>query len=220
MAKKESAALERWYATTDFDAVIERQKKAVRGKPRGALWPLHAQRTLGVMLLAVGRTEEALRVLDEAAATVRYTGKSSPWAIASWCAAVAYWVRERRGDPLDGVTAAKLAKFREPAAHAAQDAQPELWTSRRAAKEIAEGWRKFEEGRRDDGSLAIDTMAFHLSEITFFRELGVLAPVHARKVPARAAREEEQRGEDEARASQVVLCERTRAGSGERGFVA
>jgi hypothetical protein len=181
-SKGASAPMDRWYAKTDSHAAIERQKKDVRGKGRGSLWPLHAQRTLGVMLLALGRAAEALRVLDEAANAVRATGKGDPWAVAASCAALAYWVREREGH----AKIQPIMKFAEPAAHAAQTLQPELWTKARFAKEIASHWRDFSKGAEDDGELAVDTMAFHLAEIVLLRELHVLAPVHTGKVAARS----------------------------------
>ena len=175
--------LERWYARTDPHPVVEAWKKKVRGRPHGALGTLQRQRTLGVLLLALGRGDEALPVWDEAAAAVRWTGKSSPWAIASWCAALAYWARLRRGDPPSG---AALGKFNRHEAHAAQRSQPELWTRARFAEELASCWEAFEGGRKDTGRYGLDTMAFHLSRVAFFRVIDVLAPVHRGKLPARA----------------------------------
>jgi hypothetical protein len=188
VAAKKSAAVahaaggsivERWYAKTDKHRLIERQKKSVRGKARGTLWPLHSQRTLGVMLLAQGRTSEALRVLDEAASVARPSGKSDPWFVAACCAALAYWARDREGL---ATKRALLLKFADPAAHAAQELQAKLWTKAQFAKAMAASWREFAEGERDEDELGIDTMSFHLAEVAFLREVHVLAPVHARKV--------------------------------------
>jgi hypothetical protein len=186
MAKKtstlEDTTINRWYAKIDPHPAVEDQKKKVRGKPRGLLATLHKQRTLGVMLLALGRSKDALSVLDEAAAVARPSARSDGWAVASWCAALAYWIRERDGTP----ALEPLLKFASPPAHAAQALQPELWTKARFAKEIASHWRELELGAADDDDLAIDTMAFHLCEVVFLRELHVLAPVHAGKVSTRA----------------------------------
>lgn len=174
------AALDGWYAKTDPHPLVERQKASVRGKPRGSLGPLHGQRTLGVMLLALRRTRDALRVFDEAAAMVKPTGKGDPWWLAACCAAFAHWVREREG----GEGGARLSKFAKPAAHAAQVLQPALWTKARFKEEIASHWEELAKATRDNRDLAVDTMAFHLAAIVFLRELHVLAPVHGGKVPA------------------------------------
>jgi hypothetical protein len=173
--------VERWYAKADRHPVVEREKTRVRGKARGTLWPLHSQRTLGVMLLALGRTSEGLRVLDEAASAVRRSSRCDPWFVAACCAALAHWTREREGL---AAKPALLMKFADPGAHAAQGLQAELWTKAQFAKALAASWRTFAEAERDDHELGIDTMSFHLAEVVFLREVHVLAPVHVRKVAA------------------------------------
>lgn len=183
-AKKASAtkapanvSMDAWYAKPDPHAVVEAQKKRLRGKPRGLLATLQQQRNLGVALLALGRTKDGLSVLDEAAAAVRPSSRTDPWFIGAACAALAHWVRERAGK----TDATRLMKFTTPAAHAWQDLQPALGTKARFAKELREHWRAFEDGK-GHGADAIDTMAFHLAEIAFLRELHVLAPIHTHKI--------------------------------------
>jgi hypothetical protein len=181
VASAKLTEIDRGYAKRDAHPVIEAWKARCRGKPRGSLWPLHHQRTLGVCLLALGRVDEALAVLDEAARSVRWSGKPSPWVIGSWCAATAHWARLQRGET---PAVAALTRFGEHDGHAAIRLQPELWTTTRFADEIADGWTKFEAGRANPGYLGVDTMAFHLSCIAFYRLLHLIAPVHRGKVKA------------------------------------
>ena len=169
MTTPKTTPIDRWYARRDAQPTVERWKARVRGKPRGTKQALHRQRTLGTILLALGRQREALAVLDEAASAVTYSGKGDPWFLASTCAALAAW---QRGEPLP-------AKFVQRPAHAVQDpAQAHHWTAARVADSIAAAWRAFEAAKTSDDTLAVDTMAFHLAAVALFRVLGV-APARA-----------------------------------------
>jgi hypothetical protein len=167
-------SIDRWYTRKDANPTVEAWKKRIRKRPRSLLAQLESQRTLGVVLLALGREREALAVWDEAATVAKRSARTDPWATAAACAALSYWVRPT---PL-------FSKFDD--AHAAISLQPELWTKSRFAGEIAGEWRRFDEALTDRDPVTIDTLAFHFSQVVFLRMIHVLAPIHRGKIAPRA----------------------------------
>lgn len=130
------------------------------------------QRGLGIGLIALGRTAEALAVLDYAHSHVEYRGSANVWYAAGTACSVAGYLRRKQGEGAKAVE--DLKRFIDPPFHAIIF-QTDVWTADFVRKHLDEERARFASSRDSQKpQFALEARTWWIATLIFFREMALV----------------------------------------------
>jgi hypothetical protein len=158
-----------FYGLPEANPFLQKQKVVVLKKLNFQCRSVFCQRDLAICLVALGRDEEAVRVLEYAHRNVRFRGKYDVWYAAVSACSIAAYLRRKQGESQQADL--ELQRFIDQPAHAILT-QPQVWTAAFVRKHIAGERKRFEQWFNDpDPGKAVEAMAWWAATVIFFREM-------------------------------------------------
>jgi hypothetical protein len=189
MAKRKSstptqqapAKLPAVYGRAETNAFLKSEKASILKKFNFEHRSIDRQRDLAVCLVALGRSADALHVLDYAHTSVQFRGSYNVWYAAAAACTVSAYLRRKKRQQARAVR--DLERFVEPPCHGLIF-QPDVWTAAFIRKHLAEELQRFVAWYDDPKpAAAIEARSRWIATLIFFRELADLGFPKQGKLP-------------------------------------
>lgn len=175
MAKRKSSAanllapakLPAVYERAESNAFLKEEKARILKKFDFRHRSIDHQRDFAICLIALGRSTEALQILDYAHTNVQFRGSYYVWYAAASACCVSAYLRRKKGQQARAIR--DLQRFLEPPCHG-MVFQTDVWTAAFVRKHLAEERKRFAY-TYDDPELAaaIEARAWWIETLMFFR---------------------------------------------------
>ena len=176
-----SAKLPAVYGRAESNAFLKEEKANILKKFNFQNESIHRQRDFAICLIALGRSTEALQMLDYAHTNVEFRGSYNVWYAAASACCVSAYLRRKKGQQTRAIR--DLQRFLEPPCHG-MVFQTDVWTAAFVRKHLAEERKRFAHWYDNpELTTAIEARAWWIATLMFFRELATLGFPKKGKVP-------------------------------------
>jgi hypothetical protein len=171
------------YGRVETNSFLKQEKARILKEFNFQNRSVDRQRDFAICLIALGRTTDALQMLDYAQSNVQYRGKAYVWYAAASACCLSGYLRRKKGQ--QARASRDLQRFLEPPCHG-MVFQTDVWTAAFVRKHLAEERKRFAYWYDNPkATAAIEARAWWIATLVFFREMALIGFPKKGKVSVR-----------------------------------